>query len=428
MFNQLKGIMMKELSLEKLKKVKWFNGAFILVVVALLFNGCQEIENEIENDMPFLKSAETVQVAGDVFLSPVKFIRGIEKPLVETLTLDENAVENFAPDFILYLKNGDEDGSRVSSAIVKLDGKQLFRPSDFSQQLEQLSVPVTGITSESVLEVEVRGEPGGFVEVWIEGTLLEEENPYKMYFTVRGMQTLFGVMHDDTHFSLYKETLRMSIVKEYNQKLYVHMHSLNLDKWHIRVLDLEGNLLEILEFPEEVKWSVGFTILPDGRFAVYNNDDDEVYFLNSDFSYQTKIAVAKNWSRQVMKGIVVGNDLILCENGFQKLLKIDLTTYEVSEFRNFSHLNESFLASVAYSDGVFYLGGRNNVWSFKEGEPEKLVAALPTVANVDIEVDGNYAFVASSFGNKIYKIDLTDGSYSDYIISVYNVEDIEIVK
>lgn len=428
MFNQLKGIMMKELKLKKMKKGKWFNGAIILMVVALLFIGCHDIENEIENDMPFLKSAETVQVAGDVFLSPVKFIRGIESPSVETITLDENAVENFAPDFMLYLKNGGEEGNRVSSAIVKLDGKQLFGPSDFSQQVSQLSVPVSGITSESVLEVEVRGEPGGFVEVWIEGTLLEEENPYKMYFTARSMQTLFGVMHDDTYFSLYNETLRMSTVKEYNQKLYVHMHSLNLDEWHIHVLDLEGNLLEILEFPEEVTWSVGFTILPDGKFAVYNNDNNEIYILNPDFTYETKIAFAGHGHRQVMKGIVVGNDLILCENGFQKLLKVDLNTYEVTEFRDFSHLNESFLASVAYSDGVFYLGGRNNVWSFKEGEPEKLVATLPTVANVDIEIDGNYAFVASNFGNKIYKIDLTDGSYSDYITSVYNLEDIEIVK
>lgn len=427
MFNQLKGIMMKAFKLKEMKKVKWFNGALILMVVALLFNGCHDIENEIENDLPLLKSAETVQVAGDVFLSPVKFIRGTENPVVETLSLDENGVENFAPDFMLHLKNGDENGNRVSSAIVKLDGKSLFGPSDFSQQVEQLSVPVTGITSESVLEVEVRGEPGGFVEIWIEGTLLEEENTYKMYFTSL-TQGLFGVNDDDTQSALYQYEGRLSMIKEHNRKLYVHAHSFSLDEWAIHVLDLEGNLLEILEFPEEVTWSAGFTILPDGRFAVYNNDDDEVYFLNSDFSYQTKIAVAKNGSRQVMKGIVVGNDLILCENGFQKLLKIDLNTYDVTEFRDFSHLNESFLASLAYSDGIFYLGGRNNIYSFKEGEPEKLVATLPTVANVDIEVDGKYAFVASNFGGKIYQIDLSDGSFSDFISLILNPQDIEIVK
>lgn len=417
---------MKELKLKKMKKVKWFFGVFVLVVMALLFNGCHDIENEMTDDLPLLKSAETIEVAGDVFLSSAKFIRGLGKPVMETLMLDENIVDNFAPDFILYLKNGSEEGNRVSSAIVKLDGKKLFGPSDFSQQVNQLSVPVSGITSESVLEVEVRGEPGGFVEVWIEGTLLEEENLYKMYFTSL-TQGLFGVNDEDTKSLLYEYEGRMSVIQAHNQKLYVHTHTLSLDEWAIHVLDLEGNLLEILEFPEEVTWSVGFTILPDGKFAVYNNDDNEVYFLNPDFTYETRIAFAGGWSRQVMNGIVVGNDLILCENGFQKLLKINLNSYDVSEFRNFSHLNESYLASVAYSDGVYYLGGRNNIYSFKEGEPEKLVATLPSYANVDIEIDGNYAFVASNFGGKIYKIDLTDGSFSDYT-SVYNPRNIEIVK
>lgn len=418
--------MMKKLTLKTVTKAKWLKGTLMLIAMALLLNGCQEMENETENDLLFLKSAETVEVAGDVFLSPKQFIRGNGQPVMESLTLDENAVENFAPDFMLYLKNGDEEGNRVSSAIVKLDGKRLFGPSDFSKKINQLSVQVSGISSESVLEVEVRGEPGGFVEVWIEGTLLEVGKPYKMYIT-SFLGEVYGVNDDDTKSLLYQHDGRMSSIREHNQKLYVQTHSNSLDEWNIHVLDLEGNLLEIPELPEEVTWSVDFTILPDGKFAVYNNDADVVYFLNADFSYQTKVDVDKNGSSwQVMKGIVVGNDLIICENGFRKLLKIDLSTYEVSEFRDFSHLDEPLLNTVSYSDGVFYLGGRYNIYSFEEREPEELFVTLPTFYS-DIEIVGNYAYVASYNGSNIYKIDLTDGTYSEYL-TVSLPRDIEIVK
>lgn len=417
---------MKELESRKMKKAKWIYGVFILLALPLLFIGCQDIENEVADDMPFLKSAETIEVAGDVFLSPTKFIREKGEPVVETLLLDENIVDNYAPDFNLYLKNGDEEGNRVSSAIVKLDGKQLFGPADFSQEVDQLSVPLSGITAESVLEVEVRGAPNGFVEIWIEGTLLEEENTYRIYFSSIS-NGLFGIEDDGTISNLYQHQGRIMKVQAHNHKLYTQINSLALDEWAMHVLDYEGNLLEILEFPEEVTWAVSFTILPDGRFAVYNNDDDVVYFLNPDFTYQTEIQVRRTSSRQVMKGIVVDNDLIICEDGYRKLLKIDLSTNEVSEFRNFSHLNESFLGSLAYSEGVYYLGGRENIYSFKEGEPENVVVTFPTFSNVDIEIDGQYAYVASNFGGKIYKVDLTDGSFED-IASGYRPEDIEIIK
>lgn len=417
---------MKAFKLKKMKKVKWIFSAFVLMTMALLFNGCHDIENEIENDFLSLKSAETVEVAGDVFLFPVKFTRGKGKPVAETLTLDENAVENFAPDFMLYLRNGGEEGNRVSSAIVKLDGKQLFGPSDFSQQVDQLSVSVSGITSESVLEVEVRGEPGGFVEVWIEGTLLEEENAYKMYLTSL-TQGLFGVNDDGTKSLLYEYEGRMSIIQAHNQKLYVHTHTYSLDEWAIHVLDLEGNLLEILEFPEEVTWSAGFTILPDGKFAIYNNKNNVVYFLKPDFTFITQVSFSGSFNQQNMRGEVVGNDLIISENGYKSLLKVDLTTYEISIFRNFSHLPEVWIGAFTFADGIFYLSGPQNIYSFIEGEQEELVATVPTTNNSDIKIDGNYAFVASNFGGKIYKIDLTDGSYSDFT-SISNPQYIEIVK
>jgi len=71
---------------------------------------------------------------------------------------------NFKPDFVLYMKNGDVNNC-VSSAVIKIDGMQLFGTSDFSQKVVSLSTGITGLTASSVLEVELRSSPGSFVQL-----------------------------------------------------------------------------------------------------------------------------------------------------------------------------------------------------------------------------------------------------------------------
>jgi len=69
------------------------------------------------------------------------------------------------------VRNGAEDGSkRVSSAVVYLDGTQVFLPSAFSQQVDQRSRRVD-ITPESQLNVELRSKPGSEITIWIDGKL-----------------------------------------------------------------------------------------------------------------------------------------------------------------------------------------------------------------------------------------------------------------
>lgn len=411
-----------------MKKLKLLSGAYVFMALALLFNACQSFENEFEYDLISLKSAEILHVNGDAFLSPVKFIRAKGNPYVEARLLDENSVENFSSDFILYLQNGDETGNRVSSAIVKLDGKQLFGPSDFSQQVDLLSVSVSGITAESVLEVEVRGEPGGFIQIWIEGTLIEIKDTYKMYFISRTNGLLYGVLPDDNYSALHQFDGTIQKIQTYNQKLFVLEINFATNIRSIQVLDYDGNKIETLNFPAEVTMPSGFNILPDGRFAIYNNVNNLIYFLNPDFTFITQVSFPISPFQQNMKGVVVGNDLIISENGYKGVLKVDLASYEISIFRNFSHLTDQWIGAITFANDTYYLCSPYNVFSFKPGEAEKLVVTLPTNNNVAIEIDGNHAYVGSNFGGKIYKIDLTNGSYSDYIVGVPQISDILILR
>ena len=79
--------------------------------------------------------------------------------------------EHFMDPFVLKLRNGSEDGTnRISSATVVLDGAQLFGPSDFSQQVAELSALVT-VTETSELSVRLTSKPRSHVTIWIEGKL-----------------------------------------------------------------------------------------------------------------------------------------------------------------------------------------------------------------------------------------------------------------
>lgn len=68
----------------------------------------------------------------------------------------------------LVVVNGDPNGdNRVTSAVVSLNGKQLFGPSDFQQQTARLVVPVSLVDSDRIA-VMLRSAPGSHITVSIE--------------------------------------------------------------------------------------------------------------------------------------------------------------------------------------------------------------------------------------------------------------------
>jgi hypothetical protein len=98
---------------------------------------------------------------------PEDFIRAKGKPKTEEMQINPDGFE--AP-FTLHLRNGDPNGeNRSSSAWVWLNGQEIFKPSDFNQQVFGYEVQVE-LENPSTLEVRLASAPESTLTIWIEGT------------------------------------------------------------------------------------------------------------------------------------------------------------------------------------------------------------------------------------------------------------------
>ena len=94
---------------------------------------------------------------------PKKFSRGTGKPVVVP---DTFSVQSVANPYHLIVLNGENGRNRVSSAILKINGKEILRESDFDQQVDKLERDIALQNSNSI-SVELRSAPGSFITVSI---------------------------------------------------------------------------------------------------------------------------------------------------------------------------------------------------------------------------------------------------------------------
>jgi len=100
---------------------------------------------------------------GTLICGPITFLREREAPKTEQVSF---SISDTTGPFLLRLTNGTSDGTqRVSSALVKLNGSEVFRPSQFNQNVATLSRQITLLSGENSLEVRLRSAPGSFVTI-----------------------------------------------------------------------------------------------------------------------------------------------------------------------------------------------------------------------------------------------------------------------
>lgn len=98
---------------------------------------------------------------GTRILGPITLIRERGRPKTEQIFF---TVSDANGPFLLRLTNGTREGShRASSAMVKLNGKEVFRPSEFNQKAAGLSRQVTLLSGENLLGVRLRSAPDAFI-------------------------------------------------------------------------------------------------------------------------------------------------------------------------------------------------------------------------------------------------------------------------
>jgi hypothetical protein len=158
-------------------------GSLILLtgLISFLFiSSCQKDEQMLmENEV--LKSGEITNGEPVLYWGHQTFSRETGKSDIVKMKIGSEDLVHFETGFVIHLKNGDGSTNLVSSAIVKLDGKQIFGPSDFSQKVKSLSKELIGLTENSEIEVEIKGVPNSFIDVWIEGYLKPGTNYVDAY-------------------------------------------------------------------------------------------------------------------------------------------------------------------------------------------------------------------------------------------------------
>jgi hypothetical protein len=107
----------------------------------------------------------------DLYLQGTQIFRHKGKPGVETIPIGNPDLSKYEPCFVMHVGTGTTQATIVSSTIIKLDDIEVLNTSDFSKNGGQFTFEVCDITPTSVITVEVRGEPGSYIDVWIEGKL-----------------------------------------------------------------------------------------------------------------------------------------------------------------------------------------------------------------------------------------------------------------
>ncbi|MBP1716185.1 MAG: repeat domain protein, partial [Deltaproteobacteria bacterium] len=89
---------------------------------------------------------------------PIAFLREQGKPKTEQVSIP---VSDPTGPFILRLINGSAEGNhRVSSATIRLNGQEVFKPCELNQRVRELNRQVTLLSGENLLEVKLGSAPG----------------------------------------------------------------------------------------------------------------------------------------------------------------------------------------------------------------------------------------------------------------------------
>jgi len=198
----------------------------------------------------------------------------------------------------------------------------------------------------------------------------------------------------------------------------------------IFVYSLAGSYIESIPIPAAASEYLFFVALPERRFALLDNKNDKAFFIdeNGTLLATTIILSPADSTLQTLKGVVVGNRLILSENGKRQVVAIDLTTYHASIFKDLSTLSGS-LGDITYANGKYYIiaGGRS-VYSFTESGGVTKVGEVPESNATGICVIGNLAYLSVNLANRIYTLDLGTGAVGVLVSGLNYPRDIECVE
>jgi len=198
-----------------------------------------------------------------------------------------------------------------------------------------------------------------------------------------------------------------------------------LQSQYIQVYNLSGIKIETINLPTDL-YFVEFSVLSHNKIALLNNKDNEIYIISNDglLQHTAKMLTASNSHLQNLNGILVGNKFIISEDGNNNLLSMNIDTYEVTIFRDLSHLS-GWLGAISYYNGKYYICQSKTIYSFTDESELKQIVSLPDGNITGISIINNYAYVTVNFSGKVYQVNLITGTYDIFSENIYRPDDIE---
>lgn len=285
---------------------------------------------------------------------------------------------------------------------------------DGTDSLQQLEA--THIYSEAgtyIITLTVRSEPGDSVESEKEVTVISSGTSR---FVV-GMEGKMLIINSEG-----KVEDSISIdgrgVEVYDGRIFI----LRDDGRSIIEFDEKGNELNTISIP----YCVNFTVLPDLGFALLDNSGDRIYFVDSGGKLLKTVNILEQKDRllQNLDGIVVGNSLIVSEDGNNRIIEVDLKSYEMRIFRDLTSLS-GWLGAIDCRDGVYYICQAKDIYSFSERQAAKHIATLDRSNITGIVVVGDFAFVTVNFSGEICRVNILTGKTDLLLGGLDNPVDIE---
>lgn len=99
----------------------------------------------------FLLSPWLIAYGQTIVFGPEQFVLGIGKPRTVVRNF---SVSNPGDEYTLVIQSGDGKSTRVSSAVITLNGIRVLGPNDFNKQVDLIEKPVS-LEADNEITVEV---------------------------------------------------------------------------------------------------------------------------------------------------------------------------------------------------------------------------------------------------------------------------------
>jgi DNA-binding beta-propeller fold protein YncE len=196
----------------------------------------------------------------------------------------------------------------------------------------------------------------------------------------------------------------------------------------IAELDHQGNVIASIPVPPEVPASYNFVVLPDAGFAFLDNETDTISFIDSQGNFITKLEMPEHDldHNQTVDGIVVGNRLIVSENGVRELVEVDLSTHVAGIYRDLGQIG-GWIGHLDYSNGIFYICQCTGAYTFTEDSDPVELFAVDAGCLSGIVVVGSYAYTVVNSPGKIYRTNIKTGETETFLEGLNYPQDIEFI-